>query len=141
MEPQPTRYRVELAKRRKRSLSAKARERRRTRAAKAVERRIFRWLRRAMEAELEDQISRLRGKGRLNLSKASTGKIDSEVAKIIAAFGVREADDSGEAMAARMGTDWKIPPTLVDEIIRQSKSKAKGLGRLSRRFAASFETC
>jgi hypothetical protein len=80
---------------------------------------------------MEQEIKNLRGK--VKLQKAAGDGVESEIARILTVFGVRDAGAAGKDMAARLGTDWQVRPSFVDKLIKDKQSKAKGLAGETRR--------
>lgn len=100
-------------------------------AARRLKRQLQRWIRRAKQHYLEEEIRRMRsaGKGKTlrRVEKASKDKVTRELERILALFGVREVNEAGEDMAARMGTPWVIEPQVINMLLEAHESKAKGI--------------
>jgi hypothetical protein len=122
---------IDLEKARRRKLNITANDERIEASARRRKKAIEKWLRRASAFWMNEELAAMRSN--LRVSKAVGSGIEAEISRILFTFGLRDAEAAGADMAARLDSDWVVPPRLVDSIIREKRSKAKGLAGETRR--------
>jgi hypothetical protein len=125
-----------LEKARRRKLTITANDERVDAATNRMKKLIQGILKEHMERIIAREIKTLRRKGKLSLEKAEQDKdLQDKLKAVLIKFGLRDADDAGRDMAARLDSDWIIPPALVNDIIKSKEIRIKQIWKEDLQFA------
>jgi hypothetical protein len=123
---------ISLLKARARKLTITANDERIEAATRRMRPSLEKWLRSLAEFFAAEAASKLKS-GKLRLRKAdSSAKLEADLVRILATFGLRDASAAGKDMATRLESDWIVPPDLIERIIRQKKVRVKNIMAKSR---------